>query len=322
MKRRLVLLLALASCNPSVTPDASLPDAGADASALPSPGDVFDGPARLSETGLYADLAAGMLVEGVVPYDVRFELWSDGADKARWLFLPPGTRIDTSDPDAWVFPVGTRAWKEFRSGGVRIETRFLHKVAPDRWENVAYVWRPDGTDADARPEGLSDAHGTEHDVPDTRACFDCHRGVDGLIGVSAIQLGDSDALLDRLSAPVDGTIPGSPLEQSALGYLHANCGHCHGGPHPLTQLRSLRLRLPVGLGEASEAPVLQTALNAAMHHAVEGATLGIVPGAPLESQLYVRMQHRGDGWEMPPRGTERVDEEASALIRAWIEALP
>ncbi len=336
-----VFVAVLAACGPSESvrdaamADAALdaaPDGQVDAGERPSPGEVFDGPARLSETGLYEDLAAGTLAADVLPYRVRFELWSDGAEKRRWLLLPPGARIDTRDPDRWVFPVGTRAWKEFRDGETRVETRFLHKVAEDRWENVAYVWRLDGSDADARPEGVRDALGTALDVPDTNGCFDCHRGVDGLIGVSAIQLatGEADELLarleadDRLSAPIAPrpSVPGSPLEQAALGYLHANCSHCHGEGHPLSAARSLRMRIPLGLTDPLDAPALRTTAGELMHHTVDGTTIGVVPGDALQSQLYVRMQHRGDGWEMPQRGSERVDEAGSELIRRFLDGLP
>jgi hypothetical protein len=309
-------------------------DAGRDVDAAdppPTPGEAFAGPSLLSETGLYADLAAGTLAEGVMPYRVRFELWSDGAEKQRWLLLPTGTQIDTSDPDRWVFPVGTRAWKEFRSGGIGVETRFLHKVAPDRWENVAYVWRADGSEADARPDGAMDALGTTHDVPDLGGCFDCHRGTDGLNGVSAIQLatGEADDLLSRLETAglltdaIDPrpSIPGSALEQSALGYLHANCGHCHNEVHPLGAIRVLRMRVPLGLTDPLSAPSLRSTAGAEMHHLIDGTTIGIVPGDPLASQVYARMLHR-DAYQMPPRGTEQVDPTGSELVRTWLESLP
>jgi hypothetical protein len=330
------IAVVLGACSPQAAPgdaamDADVPlDAETDA-ARPSPADEFTGPPLLSETGLYADLSSGTLAEGVMPYRVRFELWSDGAEKQRWFWLPPGTRIDTSDPDRWQFPVGTRAWKEFRVGGVRVETRFLYKAAPDRWENVAYVWRPDGSDADARPEGVVDAFGTMHDVPDTRGCFDCHRGADGLIGIGAIQLstGEPDDLLARLIAadllttPIDPapSIPGSTLDQEALGYLHANCGHCHDDAHPLGAVRTLRMRLPLGLSDPLDAPAYTTAVGVEMQHTIHGTTIGIVAGDAAASQIYARMIDR-DGFAMPPRGTELVDPNGSELIRAWIDSLP
>src|SRR5688572_2800390 len=74
-------------------------------------------PQRLSETGLYADLPGEILRAGVRAYRPEFELWSDGASKRRWLALPAGARIDTRDMDAWIYPEGTRLWKEFVRDG-------------------------------------------------------------------------------------------------------------------------------------------------------------------------------------------------------------
>ena len=56
-------------------------------------------PERLSEAGLYENLAESeALAEGVVEYRPRFELWADGAEKRRFLFIPPGAPIDTRLP--------------------------------------------------------------------------------------------------------------------------------------------------------------------------------------------------------------------------------
>src|SRR5690242_19885860 len=65
-------------------------------------------PERLSLTGLYERGASGALSPGVRRYRPRFELWSDGASKQRWILLPPGAQIDTSDQDSWQLPVGTK----------------------------------------------------------------------------------------------------------------------------------------------------------------------------------------------------------------------
>src|SRR5262245_45194627 len=75
-------------------------------------------PERLSATGLFAAQPAESLAPGVRSFRPRFELWSDGASKRRWIWLPPGTQIDTSDMDAWQLPVGTKLWKEFTRDGV------------------------------------------------------------------------------------------------------------------------------------------------------------------------------------------------------------
>ena len=291
----------------------------------------FAGPMRLSETDLYSDIATRTLAPGVMPYRVHTELWSDGAEKARYLLLPEGTRIDTTDPEHWVFPIGTLAFKEFRVGGRLIETRMLQKIDADRWEFVAYLWREDGTDADAVPDGTMDALGTTHDVPDRVGCRDCHRGSsDTLIGVALRQLslGEPDDAISTLRAedrftaalPEVPIAAGSDTARQALWYLHANCGHCHNDVHPVGRVRDLRLGMPLALADVFDAPARRTAARQMMQHTIRGTTLGIVPGDPESSQLWVRMGLRGEEG-MPARGTEVVDAEGVEAVRAWIVEL-
>ena len=78
-------------------------------------------------------LAASVAIAGDAPlpqppadaveFTPRYPLWTDGMSKRRWLHVPTGASIDKSDPDAWEFPRGTRAWKEFSRDGVPVETR-------------------------------------------------------------------------------------------------------------------------------------------------------------------------------------------------------
>jgi hypothetical protein len=145
-------------------------------------------------------------------------LWSDGATKRRWIALPPGTAIDKSDPDAWDFPRGTKLWKEF-SMGRAVETRFIERLADGSWRYATYVWNADGTAATLAPEGgalldLPDAPGGKYVVPSRADCLACHEGpAVPILGFSAFQL-------EAKRAPGDDA-------SHALGYLHANCGHCH-----------------------------------------------------------------------------------------------
>jgi len=68
-------------------------------------------PQTLQQTGLYADFATLRVDPDHLAFAPQYPLWTDGAAKRRWISLPPGTSIDGSDPDAWVFPTGTRLWK-------------------------------------------------------------------------------------------------------------------------------------------------------------------------------------------------------------------
>ena len=227
-------------------------------------------PARLSETGLYTDVGADTLAPGVMPYRPAFELWSDGASKRRWIALPPGTRIDTSDMDSWQFPVGTKLWKELARDGIRIETRLLQRTGPRQgdWATMAYLWNDTNTEATAVPDGIEDARGTSHDIPAANECNGCHGGRPSrVLGFSAIQLsGDElpgmlalDELVKRdlLTAP-----PAGRLE------LHAEPDCARGARLPPRELRPLpqpaasparrpallrsreRARLPVARGRA------------------------------------------------------------------------
>ncbi len=299
------------------------------AQVVTAPPGEFVGPTTLSASGLYADIDARTLADDIVEYDVRYPLWSDGSTKRRYLLIPPGASIETADMDAWRFPIGTSAWKEFWVGGKPVETRLIRKLsdAPDGWQYIAYRWRPDGSDADAVPMGEVDAAGTGHDIPSRDGCYDCHAGArDLLLGVSAVQLSPADvAALDAAGkfseTPPAFAVPGSEATAAALGYLHANCGHCHVDSHFLQDKYALRMQLRVGDAAPEQTLLYETAIGAPTKHDFEGTVVSVAPGLPAKSQIYVRNSNRDLG-SMPPVGTERVDMVGLAAVKAWIESLP
>jgi len=290
-------------------------------------------PARLADTGLFADATAETIAPDVLAYTPQFALWSDSAEKRRWAWFPPGARIDTSDMDGWIFPEGTKLWKEFTRDGVRVETRLIQKVGPkdDDWVALAYLWDGEQREANAAPYGAIDAHGTAHDVPASSECQACHGGRKSFVlGFSAIQLskpatpGQVDvtalAAANLLSvAPPDSfVVPGSDVERRALGYLHANCSHCHnqhrparGGARCFDPQKKYDFGLSVAdLGAVTETATYRTAVGSA-----------IKPGRPGDSLLIDLVSHRGFGAQMPPLASERVDEDAVALLVQWIQQL-
>ncbi|HEY1958105.1 MAG TPA: hypothetical protein VGH28_20940 [Polyangiaceae bacterium] len=333
------IVMALACGTSAVAPDASVSDAGEEKKAPPTQdagddGGVFTGPGHLADTGLYSDFASRTLAPGIVEYTPRYPLWSDGAEKKRYLLLPPNTQIDDSDMDNWVFPVGTKVWKEFDVGNVAVETRLLWKVGDTTWWEVAYAWNQAGTDAVAAPDGGVDALGTNHDVPSQQDCAACHANVrDVLIGVSALQLGatDGDGTLAALAdagalakAPVAYDAPGAGVTKDALGYLHANCGHCHNGDWASPTLQkqtNLRLRLSVSDVDPSAVPAVKTATCLPMKHLVPpDVVYALVPGDPDASGIAARMNRR-DSFGMPAVCTKEVDEAGVATVSAWIASL-
>ncbi len=151
-------------------------------------------PQWLSQTGLYA--ADGRVDSRNLSYLPQYPLWSDGAGKDRWIYLPPGTQIDVSDGDTWRFPVGTKLWKEFAFEGHKVETRLIWQVDSDQWVFAAYRWNPEQTDAELAPaDGVPAAWeimpGRQHAIPSTTDCQTCHMGIRAVVlGFNALQLSD------------------------------------------------------------------------------------------------------------------------------------
>jgi len=297
----------------------------------------------LSETGLYAaDMLA--LAPGVHPYAPSFELWSDGAAKLRWVALPEGSKVDTSDMDYWTFPVGTKLWKEFKRGSVRVETRLIEKQASGSWYTVAYQWRADQKEADAVPNGVMNASGTEHDIPNSDQCLTCHSQTpDKVLGFSALQLSHdklqqppsalewtlgtlmADGLLSAPPAAVL-SVPGTELDRNFFGYLHANCGHCHNLKGSANSQTGLDMWLKVAdlSGSVSQFSVYKGILGtdiAWLDGDHPAATKRVAPGSLAESAVYQRFIKKAEVWSMPPLGTELVDPDGKKLIEDWIASV-
>lgn len=252
-------------------------------------------PPRLQDTGLDGP--------GVVAFEPRFPLWTDGAAKRRWLKLPAGAAIDTRDPDAWRFPPGSTLWKEFAFRGRPVETRMIRHEADGRWTYAAYVWNEAGTEARLAPaagQRLDLAGGQRHTVPSRADCLACHEAAPvPVLGYSALQLGRT------------------PVEP-ALGHLHGNCAHCH---HPQGVPVRLNLQQRVADADAAAQAVRSTLIDAPSRWRPPGAVLPMVtPGDPERSVLWLRMASRDPRRQMPPLGTHIPDPEGLALVAAWIRS--
>jgi hypothetical protein len=337
-------------------PEANIEDSGAQDS--PAESDASDAtpptpPTLLSETGLFTSVASDgtlMLAAGVQEYEPLYPLWADGAQKVRWIYLPPGSKIDTTNPDLWSFPAGTKFWKEFDLDGKRLETRLVWKWGPsdDDVLYTTYWWDPEaGIPNDAENTdtmfGVQNVNGTTHDIPSLNDCQMCHDSLQHhVLGFGAIELNHNmpgvnintliDAgLLTANPALADLEIPGEAGVQAALGYLHGNCGNCHNntpGPNA-AGVPPMYLRVLVGAKTVQGTDTYTTAVNQPPTDfnvsLVDGGTPAyrIAGGHPADSVVVYTMNQRNDSrYQMPPVGSNYVDDAGVATISKWIVTLP
>jgi hypothetical protein len=285
--------------------------------------------AKLSDTCLYDDPSSQRVRESARLYEPQYPLWSDGAVKRRFIYLPPGSKIDTTDMDGWDFPVGTRLWKEFTRDGKRVETRMIVKTEKTRgfasWQMAAYAWRADQSEADLLLTGASDVLGTQHDIPIIQGaggnqCLRCHQGSkDMALGFDALQLSKSwgDERVDLFKLASEGKltqapmgpiqIQGGPVTQAAFGYLHSNCATCHS---PGGSAAGVGMNLRHNLDATS-----------AMTENAYLTTVGtrVIARNPAGSRVIIRMNARPGG--MPAIGSEMVDPQGIQALTDWINSL-
>lgn len=140
-----------------------------------------DFPRKLSETGLFADVAGHVPERGLIPYSVNAELWSDGASKLRFLAVPGEAKVEyetvtypqpaPGSVPGWRFPDGTVLVKTFSletepGQPRRLETRLLvasrvggtEEYGDQVWNGYTYIWNDAQTDAE-----LADIKGADRE---------------------------------------------------------------------------------------------------------------------------------------------------------------
>ncbi len=316
-------------------------------------GGANEAPHDLRCTGLYADWGSKTVSAAINrPYTPGLTFWSDGASKTRWLYLPPGTKIDTSDMDEWVFPVGTKAWKEFSLGGKPIETRLLWKRGDADWVRTTYRWSDDQSRATRLDDGELAVNGTTYQIPSQGECDQCHQGrKDRLLGIEAIALGvaggsgitleslAAEGVLTTKPARTSLTLPddGSGKAPAALGWLHINCGvTCHNrNPEAVSEHTKLFMRLSAtsllgldgGSAVAQDTDTWRTAVNVRAETPPYPA-MGLyrIRGGDLGKSLIVTLPETRtnppSNFQMPPIVSHEVDTVGLLNAKTWTLTLP
>lgn len=344
--RRLIAALALALCAASASAQAP---AGVNAAAILAERP----PQTLAEYRFFRDAGAREPNARVTPYDLNTALYSDGALKFRYVYVPPGQTARYDAEGVFEFPVGTVLIKTFAFAAdmrspdenVRfLETRLLIRRS-DGWIALPYVWNEAQTEARLSPIGadvpvsFTDEDGAavafDWAVPNRNQCKGCHDRAGDLvpIGPSARNLnrtfayatGEDHQLAHWAELELIDTVPGlvpsvpnafdtsAPLDLRARGYLDVNCAHCHNPEGPA---HTSGLDLRWSQHEAVQWGVLKRPVAAGRGSA--GYDFAIDPGHPERSILLYRMESTDPGVMMPELGRQRIDARGVALIRAWI----
>jgi uncharacterized repeat protein (TIGR03806 family) len=296
-------------------------------------------PETLAEFGFFADAGAQKPALGVVPYRLSTPLWSDGAEKHRFLYLPPGAKAKANGEGLLDLPVGAALIKTFAFGqgdkARKIETRLLlHR--PSGWVALPYRWNAAQTEAKLALGGarvpLTTPQGAaiSYAIPNKNQCKECHglAGVVTPIGPKARNLA-ADWLaaqvkagrLDRLPAvalrlPVWEDRAKSPAAPVARGYLDANCGHCH---NPAGSASNSGLDLRWEQNDPALLGIMKRPVAAG--RGAGDNEFDIVPGDPDHSILTYRMASLEGGVAMPELGKATVDQEGVKVVRAWIAGM-
>ncbi|TAD81024.1 MAG: hypothetical protein EAY70_05235 [Sphingomonadales bacterium] len=293
-------------------------------------------PARLSDFGFFADGARQIPAAGVEAYALNTPLWSDGADKLRFVYLPEGTQLAADGAGLLRFPVGSAIIKTFAFGEGAdhrlIETRvLLHRA--DGWVALPYRWNAEQTEATlALAGGRIDlvtpaGEAISYAIPNKNQCKSCH-GKDGQvipIGPKARNLPGEwleqmvgRGVLDHVPQGADSlpdwrTNATGPAEPLARAYLDINCAHCH---QPGGGASNSGLDLRWEQSDAHAIGIMKRPVAAG--RGAGGHEFSVLPGAPDASILLYRMDSAEPGIAMPELGKASIDRQGVAVVRRWI----
>lgn len=294
---------------------------------------------------------------GIIPYELNSSLFSNYAEKLRFIVLPENSQMNYHPTQPFELPKGTVLIKHFYypldfsnpgKGRKLIETRLLIHEATG-WNALPYIWNEEQTEAyydvagDTRTVSYIDNKGkkqrTNYVIPNKNQCKGCHtNGKEFLpIGISARHLNKTVSFAG---------IRGNQLSE------WANKGWLKGLPadgvpanadweNPTVSLDArARAYLDINCGHCHSlgGPANTSGLFLDIHNkdphllgihktpvaAGRGSgnlSYAIVPGKPEKSILVYRMNTNDPGIAMPELGREQIHKEGVALISDWIRSL-
>ena len=314
---------------------------------------------KLSDYALFEGKLADLTpAKNVLPYQLNTPLFSDYAEKLRFVYIPEGTAAHFHSEDVFEFPVGTILIKNFyyyhdaRSKKERriLETRLLlHQE--EGWEAYPYIWNDEQTEAyldvagDTKEVVWKDEKGKKQElsysIPNVNQCKSCHlrEGKMTPIGPVARQLNSEITYTDGKSNQLEKWERAGKLKNLL----------------PLAQITAFPIWSEASSGTVERRARAWLDVNCAFCHNPKGAastsglflehhqsnltSLGIyktpvaagrgsgnfqfdiVPAKPEESILVHRIASTDPAIMMPELGRKTVHKEGLETVKAWIRSI-
>ncbi len=317
-------------------------------------------PQTLSEYNFFEGNIADQIPEkDIIPYILNTPLFSDYAEKLRFVKLPAGSKINYNAETVFDFPIGTTIIKTFyfpadfrnqNKGRKLLETRLLiHEETG--WKALDYVWNDTQTNAilevagDTKSIEYIDLNGKKvsqvYQIPNQNQCKGCHNKNEKMtpIGPTARQLNGEFSYGEILENQL--------THWEKLGILAnkpdlENCPKSPVWNKPETGTLDQRTRvyLDINCGHChnKSGPAMTSGLNLDIHETNEtalginkspvaagrgsgGRNFAIVKGKPDKSILIYRMQSADPGIAMPELGRKVIHTEGVELVKEWIKTM-
>jgi len=331
---------------------------GAEGQDLNTDAYVADCP-ELSDYRLFADATDPTdNANGGVIYDLTTPLFTDYANKYRFVFVPDGTQAVYRSEEVFDFPVGTIIAKTFAiqadlrdddSAEDIIETRLLiHRK--DGWKALPYIWNDDKTEAvlsvtgGTRAVSWIDTDGvqqsTDYIVPNTNNCANCHGEVELTpIGPKARLLNKDFAYASGSANQLDhwmdlGILIEVPEDKSTIDTIPLwgdTSADLDDRARGYLDINCAHCHAPRGAADTSGLFLEYTRLfgldtgeckpPVAAGEGAGNLDYDIVPGDAQSSILHFRMDSNKSAVRMPEIGRTVIHTEGVELIAQWINAM-
>lgn len=314
---------------------------------------------KLSDYGFFkgklADLAPN---EGVMPYQLNTPLFSDYAEKLRFVSLPKGSTAVYQPTETFDFPEGTVLIKNFyysndfrdKSKGRRIiETRLLI-LQNNTWEALPYIWNDEQTEAyldvagDTKEIVWKDENGKKqalaYAIPNVNQCKSCHLKSEKMtpIGLVARQLngnfqyaeGTANQLTQWEKAGILSGLPSLSQVEKVPTWADASADidsrarawldiNCAFCHNPKGAASTSGLFLSYHEKNKTALGIFKTPVAAGKGSG--NRQFSIVPQQPEKSILVYRIESTDPAAMMPEIGRKTVHKEGVALIKEWIKTM-